>query len=206
MRRVMQVVAQAGLLLAVMANGPCDVNIPISVPVDLGQGDLPNLESDLSHWATMDDLASSSGRQCPCIQNSDCDPGSVCKSGVCESTSASDCSNRNSSCCGGTCGSCAPGGSCVQGMCVPLTACYLGHDPLSCHTDLDCVAAGAVCNPTSGVGLGVCSCKTQNCTPGVDETCNLDPNINAFHGHCTGFGSCECILGSSKDPVTGKCT
>jgi hypothetical protein len=88
----------------------------------------------------------------------------------------------------------------ADGMMMTAIVCNLGQDPTPCTDPGGCGAYGATCPPTPGVG---CVCIVQNCTPGQDFTCNDDPGIQSFHGHCTPFGSCMCNNG--KNPVTGKC-
>jgi hypothetical protein len=42
------------------------------------------------------------------------------------------------------------------------------------------------------------------CTPGADQTCNDNPIVSSFHGHCTDAGTCQCN-GTILNPNTGRC-
>ena len=82
-----------------------------------------------------------------------------------------------------------------------VVVCNLGNDPLPCTNESTCTPNGATCDGARRY----CVCLTPNCTPGDDKTCNDDPGISALHGRCVGSGSCMCLLGPGKSPLTGKC-
>jgi hypothetical protein len=43
------------------------------------------------------------------------------------------------------------------------------------------------------------------CTPGEDQTCNLDPEISSLHGRCEDDATCTCLDGYELDEATGRC-
>ena len=43
------------------------------------------------------------------------------------------------------------------------------------------------------------------CTPGLDQTCNDNPIVSSFHGHCTEALRCVCGSGCSLNATTGRC-
>lgn len=88
-------------------------------------------------------------------------------------------------------------------------------------TDGGCSEQGGVCAqyvPDVGCPDGVwtdwanhvCSgddancCLPVVCTPGADQTCNSDPTISSYAGHCEDSGICTCYAGHEK-VKDGKC-
>jgi hypothetical protein len=43
------------------------------------------------------------------------------------------------------------------------------------------------------------------CTPGEDQTCNLDPAVSSLRGTCEEDGTCTCLDGFVLDETTGRC-
>jgi hypothetical protein len=83
-----------------------------------------------------------------------------------------------------------------------------------------CAVGACTCAPTNLQVVDTCVCPNGGCfmksvgcvgpanicTVGADQTCNDNPAINAFHGHCVTGGRCECIVGSTLVPASGKCS
>lgn len=55
-----------------------------------------------------------------------------------------------------------------------------------------------------GSGVGTGCCLPALCTPGQDQTCNFDPAMSAFAGHCNADGTCTCKAPFVLKP-NGKC-
>lgn len=88
---------------------------------------------------------------------------------------------------------CGCGCGCGGGTCH-----CTGAIPPTCNTSEEC---GPACSGLICVGY---KCKVQACTPGMDQTCNENPGMNAFAGTCNANGTCTCKQGFALKP-SGKC-
>jgi len=74
--------------------------------------------------------------------------------------------------------------------------------PPAVHVIDTCLCpAGGCFQPSVG-----CVGPANVCTVGDDQTCNDNPALDAFHGHCVTGGSCSCITGSTLVAASGKCS
>ncbi len=181
MRSLPKILTLSALLLAAAGAGPCTTNVPIGGPIDGGSDGSNTLgDAAVSADGQVGDTCQSAGGTC-IISGGSCSGGHIGDQGT------YPCGESNTQCC-------LPDAS-------PSTTCNLGNDPLPCTNSSTCGPYGGTCDHMADV----CRCITQNCTPTQDETCNADPGMNAFAGHCNSAGACECKPSFVKEPVTGHC-
>ena len=83
-----------------------------------------------------------------------------------------------------------------------------------CEADGTCTCVGGYqrspvtgkCGPgaqDAGVGIDGGSAV---CVPGADQTCNDDPPVSAFEGHCEATGACTCNPDYWPNPLSGRCS
>ena len=114
-----------------------------------------------------------------------CQGSTVCDSaGTKCITPASACSSDAQCGCGCGCG----GGTCHCTGAIPPT----------CNADAECGP------PCSGLLCVSHKCEHKVCVPGMDQTCNANPAMNAFAGTCDPNGVCTCKVGSTKN-AAGTC-
>ncbi len=82
----------------------------------------------------------------------------------------------------------------------PIGACTCA--PTNLHAIEACVCPNGGCFVKS-VG---CVGPSGVCSVGDDQTCNDNPALNAFHGHCMTDGRCSCMTGSTLVVASGKCS
>jgi hypothetical protein len=124
--------------------------------------------------------------------------GSAGASGSAGSAGASGSAGTGGS--AGASGSAGTGGSgggntctAAGGMCVAIT-------PDACPDG----TLGDAGTYSCGSGVGTGCCLPQACIPGQDQTCNFDPAMNAFAGHCNADNTCTCMAPFVLKP-NGKC-
>ena len=187
-----KILALSALFLLTAGVGPCSSPVPLGATPD-GQGPLDG------SVAAPDAAPLDAAKPADLGKALDADPTLLCAEagGVCVGLAPSSCPSGNHWG-DGHVYPCGPGIGLA--CCLPdATVCNLAHDPLPCAQESDCTSYGATCKG------GSCACVAMNCTPGHDETCNDDPAISGLNGHCTSFGSCECITAKPKSQTTGKC-
>ncbi|UQA58507.1 hypothetical protein [Polyangium aurulentum] len=65
-------------------------------------------------------------------------------------------------------------------------------------------ASGGSSSPPSSTSSSAAPAASA-CTPGMDQTCNDNPEISSLHGACRPDGTCECKGDFEKNEATGRC-
>jgi hypothetical protein len=98
------------------------------------------------------------------------------------------------------------------GCCARFDHCALGAGA-QCYGGVSCALTPPFCEGPYVVSYrGDCFEGCVNnpdcapvCTPGADQTCNDNPIVSSFHGHCTDAGTCQCNAQFILNPNTGRC-
>jgi hypothetical protein len=120
---------------------------------------------------------------------------------ITECASPNDCRLR---CGAGCCESCGAGDDLIAvNVGANLPAEFCGDGDVACVT-CDCGRPEPL-----GVNCIAGRCVVEHypeaCTPGLDQTCNLYPEMSSIAGTCNGDGTCTCNPGRTPDPLTGRC-
>ena len=59
--------------------------------------------------------------------------------------------------------------------------------------------------PTNTPAAAPSSSTATVCTPGMDQSCNDNPEISSLHGTCNPDRTCICKQPFQKRPKTGEC-
>jgi hypothetical protein len=157
----------------------CDGGQCVDMP-SCGNGSCePTLKEDCSSCPF--DCVCSTGRRC--LASTCCDPAATCTGKQCGSDG-----------CGGTCGPCGPGASCLDGRCKGDVfcgngACEPGETCSNCPADCGC-AAGQTCTVSGSCCTPQCSgkdCGSDGCGGACPSTCGADLSCGSdFKCHTSG--------------------
>jgi len=68
-----------------------------------------------------------------------------------------------------------------------------------------CASGGSSSPASSTTSSSPATPAASVCTPGMDQTCNDNPEISSLHGTCRPDGTCECKGDFEKNEATGRC-